>query len=74
MWGIWLLIGLVFAPLAAVMAFVITYIEWERHQLPRAELIARSLHMADVTFAFFVLLALAVGAALAFAIPGRPAP
>ena len=55
------LIGIIFGPLAAAMAFVITYEEWSHHGLPRPELIKRSLQMAIVTLGFFVVLSVAVG-------------
>lgn len=55
-----LVVGLAFAPLAAAMAFVITYEEWSHHGLSRADLIKRSLQMALVTLGFFLALCIAI--------------
>jgi hypothetical protein len=63
-----LVIGIAFAPLAGAMAFVITYEEWSHHGLGRADLIKRSLQMALVTLAFFVLMSVAVGALMGAAL------
>jgi len=64
MWGLGLLIGGVFAPIAATMAFVITYEELGHHPLARGEILKKSLQMAAVTFAFFMLASIALGAGL----------
>jgi hypothetical protein len=40
-----LVVGIIFGPLPAAMAFVITYEEWSHHGLARPELIKRSLHL-----------------------------
>lgn len=56
-----LVIAAVFSPLAAVMAFIITYREYDRHSLPKRELIRRSLHAAAFTLAFFIVLAAVAG-------------
>jgi len=53
-------IGIIFGPLAAAMAFVITYEECSHHGLARPELMKRSPHMAVITLGFFVVLSLAV--------------
>jgi len=62
-----LVVGVVFGPIAAAMAFAITYEEWSHHGLSPPELIKRSLHMALVTLAFFVVLSVAVGVLMSFA-------
>lgn len=61
MWGLFLVIGLIFSPIATAMAFAITYEEWGHHQLPHHVVLGRSLHAAGVTLGFFVLLCLGVG-------------
>ncbi|MBI4492836.1 MAG: hypothetical protein HY690_08605 [Chloroflexi bacterium] len=61
MWQLSLVIGLAFSPIAAAMAFLITYEEWSHHQLPRAEVLKRSCQMAGVTLLFFLLVSLAIG-------------
>jgi hypothetical protein len=62
------IIGIVFGPLAAVMAFAITYEEWSHHGLSRPELIKRSLHIAIVTLGFFLVISVAVGVLMTFAV------
>ena len=54
-------IGAIFSPLAAAMAFLITYEEYSHHGLSRAQLIRQSLGAAAVTLAFFLLVIAAVG-------------
>jgi len=66
MWALALVIAGVFSPIAAIMAYVITHEEWSHHLLPRSEIVRKSLHMAAVTFVFFALFGLVVGAALGF--------
>jgi hypothetical protein len=56
-----LVIGIAFAPLAAAMAFAITYEEWSHHGLRRTDLIKRSLQMAVVTLGVFLVVSVAVG-------------
>jgi hypothetical protein len=69
-----LVLGVAFAPLAAAMAFVITYEEWSHHGLARADLIKRSLQMALVTLGFFVALCLGVGLLLGATLAPGSAP
>jgi len=58
---LFLLIGAVFGPIAAAMAFLITYDELSHHHLARRDLIGRSLSTALVTLAFFLVLFAVVG-------------
>ena len=51
-----MIVGAVFAPIAATMAFAVTYEEWSHHGVQRRELLMRSLQMALVTLAFFAVL------------------
>jgi hypothetical protein len=64
-------IGVVFAPLAAAMAYLITYEEWSRHQLPRGQVVRRSLHGAAVALGFFLLLTLGLGLVLPMLLGSR---
>jgi len=48
------LIALAFAPLAAAIAFLITYAEYARHFDDRKRVLARAFQMALITFAFFL--------------------
>jgi nitric oxide reductase large subunit len=68
--SLFLLIGLVFSPLAAVAAFIITYQEWSRHLLPQRVVILRSLWMAAVAFVFFVVGSVVLGEAFRLALQG----
>ncbi len=47
-------IALVFAPLAAAIAFIITYEEYSKHLADKRKVLKISLRMALVTFAFFL--------------------
>ncbi len=62
---LFVVIAAVFSPLAAVMAFLITYEEYSHHHLGRRELLGRSLGAAAVTLVFFLLLVSLVGGLLA---------
>jgi hypothetical protein len=57
-------IGLLFSPIPAAMAFLITYDELRHHPLGKGLVLRRSLEAAGVTFGFFVLFAVALGALL----------
>jgi len=59
--SVFVLIGAVFSPLAAVVAFLITYEEYSHHGFDRRELVRHSLMVAAVTFAAFMLLLVVVG-------------
>jgi len=56
------LLGLVFGALAAACAFVISYSEYKRNWSFRGSATNMALRSAAVTFAFFFLAALALGA------------
>jgi hypothetical protein len=54
-------LGLIFAPLAAVMAYVITYEEWSRHQLPHEQVVRHSMEVALIAFGFFAVASFGLG-------------
>jgi ABC-type spermidine/putrescine transport system permease subunit I len=56
-----LMIGLIFSPLAAAMAYLITYEEYRHHGFGQRELIARSLQMAGFTLVVFLVVAVVLG-------------
>jgi hypothetical protein len=62
MLNVFFAVGLVFGPLAALGAYVITYKEYSRHGFSRRALIRRSLQAALVAFAFFLAAAALLGA------------
>jgi hypothetical protein len=47
--------ALVFAPLAAAAAFVITYAEYAKHFVDKRQVLKRSLKTALVTLVFFLI-------------------
>ncbi|MCK7468023.1 MAG: hypothetical protein MZU91_07820 [Desulfosudis oleivorans] len=47
-------IAFVFAPLAAAIAFLITYEEYSKHLVDKRRVLKTALKMALVTFAFFM--------------------
>jgi K+-sensing histidine kinase KdpD len=55
------LIGLVFAPVAAMMAFLITYGEYQHHYPDKATPLKLALEAAVVTFIFFLALSIITG-------------
>lgn len=55
------MLGLVFSPIAAAMAFLITYEEYRHHYPGRREPLEQGLRAAVVTFVVFMLVALVVG-------------
>lgn len=55
------IIGLIFGSLAALIAFLITYNEWQKHQFKGWALWREPLMRALFTFGFFFLLSLAIG-------------
>jgi len=61
MFGISLVIGLGSGIIAALMAFVITWNEYQRHQLRLPSLIRLSLQAAATAFVFFLSVALLFG-------------
>jgi hypothetical protein len=54
-------IGAIFSPLAAVMAFLITYEEYSHHGLGRQQVLRRSLGAAAATLVFFLVTLVLVG-------------
>jgi len=65
---IWLMIGLMFAPIGAIMAALITYGEYSQHRLPKGRVLREVLISA--VFAFLVLLALIMTAGWAMSRTG----
>lgn len=53
--------GLIFSPLAAAMAFLITYEEYRRHYPDRAPALRHATHIALVTLAAFLALSMIAG-------------
>ncbi len=56
-----LLLGLVFSPLAAAAAFLITYDEYIHHYPDKKEPLKLALQAALFTFAVFVIISLVIG-------------
>ncbi len=56
-----LLVGLIFSPLAAVMAFLITYEEYRHHFPDRAPALWHATQMALVTLVAFLALSVIAG-------------
>ena len=56
-----LLIGLVFSPIAGLMAFLITYKEYEHHYPGKKEPLRLALEAAIFTFAFFMIVSAVIG-------------
>jgi ABC-type enterochelin transport system permease subunit len=56
-----LVIGLIFSPIAAVMAFLITYQEFQHHYPDRARALRHAAHVALITLAAFLGLSLIAG-------------
>jgi len=56
-----LLIGLVFSPIAGVMAFLITYHEYQRHYTDKQRPLRIALEAAVFTFAFFMIASIVIG-------------
>ena len=61
MFAISLVIGAVFGLLAALMAFIITWREYERHQFAGTRLYKEASQSAIFTFVVFLVLSLLVG-------------
>lgn len=59
-----LIIGLVFGGLAGLIAFFITFIEWQKHQFVGWKLWKEPLMRGLFTFVFFLVLSLLIGWAL----------
>jgi ABC-type enterochelin transport system permease subunit len=56
-----LLIGLIFSPIAALMAFLITYEEYRHHFPDRAPAVRHATHMAVLTLIAFLVLGVIAG-------------
>jgi len=56
-----LIIGLVFSPIAAIMAFLITYNEYQRHYPTKTKPRRMALEVAIITFVFFLVLSVVIG-------------
>jgi len=56
-----LLIGLVFSPIAGVMAFLITYHEYQRHYTDKQRPLRIALEAAVFTFSFFMIISAVIG-------------
>ena len=63
-----LLIGLVFSPIAGVMAFLITYKEYEHHYPSKKEPLRLALEAGIVTFALFMIIAILAGILISWGI------
>jgi len=53
--GLTLLIGLTLSPIAGIMAFLITYHEYQRHYADKQQPLKIALEAALFTFAFFMI-------------------
>jgi len=56
-----LLIGLVLSPFAGIMAFLITYHEYQRHYADKQRPLKIALEAALFTFAFFMIISAVIG-------------
>lgn len=61
MYPIMFTLGIIFGFIASVMAYLITYNEYQKHQFPRSKLIKVSLESAIFTFIFFLILSVILG-------------
>jgi len=61
-----LLIGLVFSPIAGLMAFLITYHEYQRHYANKQQPLRIALEAALFAFAFFMIVSAVIGLVLNF--------
>jgi len=59
------MVGLIFAGIAALMAFAITYAEYAQHYLSRKEPFYESMRAALFTFVVFLALSCLIGFCLA---------
>ena len=59
-----LLIGLVLSPFAGIMAFLITYHEYQRHYADKHQPFRIALEAALFTFVFFMIVSAVIGIAL----------
>jgi len=56
-----LIIGLIFSPIAAVMAFLIIYEEYSRHNLDKKQQFKIAIQTGLFTLVVFIILALCIG-------------
>jgi len=56
-----LLIGLVFSPIAGLMAFLITYHEYQRHYADKQQPLRIAFEAALFTFVFFMIISAVIG-------------
>jgi len=56
-----LIIGLTFSPIAAIMAFLIAYNEYQHHYPTKTKPRKMALEVAIVTFVFFLALSVVIG-------------
>jgi hypothetical protein len=56
-----LLIGLTLSPIAGIMAFLITYHEYQRHYADKKQPLRIALEAALFTFAFFMIVSAVIG-------------
>jgi len=56
-----LLIGLFFSPIAGLMAFLITYHEYQRHYADKQQPLRIALEAAFFTFVFFMIVSAVMG-------------
>ena len=61
--GLFFFISLIFSPLAAAMAFIVTYEEYKKH-LRKPQAIKQSLNTAVFTFFVFMMIGVVVGLVL----------
>ena len=54
-------IGLIFSPLAAACAFIITYEEYKHHLIDKKQVFKHSFQMAVFTFMIFLAISLVTG-------------
>jgi uncharacterized membrane protein YphA (DoxX/SURF4 family) len=59
--NVFLLLGLVFSPLASLMTFLITFAEYTHHYSDSRKPLQIAIQAAIVTFAFFFALSLLIG-------------
>ena len=60
-YSIMLAFGIIFGLIASVMAFLITYNEYQRHQFTKKRLWKVSLESSIFTFIFFLILSIVLG-------------
>ena len=59
--GLFFFIGLIFSPLAAFIAFIITYEEYTHHFIDKKKAFEHGLQMAFITFVVFIIVSLLAG-------------